>query len=81
MQGVGFRFAAIGAARDCEVTGWVRNRSDGSVEAFAQGTPDAVDRFVSWCRRGSPPARVDEAVIFEASADPAMRGFEQLPSL
>ena len=81
VQGVGFRAAAVDAALDCAVTGWVRNRSDGSVEAFAQGAPGAVDCFVAWCRHGVPPARVDAVTVSEVSAEPALREFEQRPSL
>ncbi len=81
VQAVGFRASAAYAALDCAVTGWVRNRSDGSVEAFAQGTPEAVDRFVAWCRHGSPPARVDAVTIVEVSIEPALKEFGQRPSL
>ena len=41
-----------------DIRGWVRNRRDGTVEAHAQGAPDAVERFVDWCRQGPPLARV-----------------------
>ena len=45
------------------VTGWVRNRIDGRVEAVFEGEPDAVDRVVSWCRTGPPSARVSEVEV------------------
>jgi len=45
------------------VDGWVRNRSDGRVEAVFEGGPDAVDRLVSWCRIGPPSALVSEVEV------------------
>lgn len=41
------------------VTGWVRNRSDGRVEAVLEGPETAVDRVVQWCHEGPSHARVD----------------------
>ena len=58
VQGVGFRWAARGAALRLGLTGWVRNRPDGSVEALLEGSPDAVERMVDWLRIGPPAARV-----------------------
>jgi acylphosphatase len=67
VQGVGYRDAAVQAAFELRVQGWVRNRRDGSVEAVVQGEADAVERFVAWCRRGPPLARVTHV---EATAAP-----------
>ncbi len=77
VQGVGFRDAAVDAAHDCAVTGWIRNREDGSVEACAQGTPEAVERFIAWCRRGPPSALVDAITVVEWPADSALGGFQR----
>jgi acylphosphatase len=60
VQGVGFRAATHHAARQIGVRGWVRNLSDGSVEAFAEGEAAAVTAFADWCRHGPAWARVDE---------------------
>lgn len=76
VQGVGYRDAAVQAAFELGVAGWVRNRADGTVEAFVQGNPEAIDRYVAWCRRGPPLARVAEVEVTEATADPARRDFE-----
>lgn len=45
VQGVGFRYFAIRAARECGVVGTVRNMADGSVEAIAEGEPDRIAEF------------------------------------
>jgi acylphosphatase len=59
VQGVGFREALC---RECErlgVTGWVRNRRDGSVEALVQAEGAALEAVLDWSRRGPPAARVE----------------------
>ena len=76
VQGVGYRDAAVQAAFQCAVQGWVRNRREGHVEAFVQGDHAAVERFVAWCRRGPPLARVAEVEIFEAIPDARLAAFE-----
>jgi acylphosphatase len=75
VQGVGYRHAAVQAAIELGITGWVRNRSDGAVEAFAQGAPAAVAAFAAWCRRGPPLARVTDVEVGDASPDPALAQF------
>lgn len=81
VQGVGFRDAMAGAARAAGVAGWVRNRRDGTVEAFVQGGPDAVERIVVWARRGSPAARVDRVAVEPADVDPAILSFARAPTV
>jgi acylphosphatase len=75
VQGVGFRYAAVEAAERAGVAGWVRNASDGSVEAFVQGDAEAVERMLAWCRRGPPGARVTGVDVDDAAVDTALRGF------
>lgn len=58
VQGVGFRDALCVQAQRLGLTGWVRNRADGSVEAVVQGTDAAVGQLVTWARRGPPLASV-----------------------
>ena len=58
VQGVWYRESLREAADAQGVTGWVRNRLDGSVEAMVQGEADRVDALIDWCRRGPPQARV-----------------------
>lgn len=59
VQGVFFRDSARRQALSIGVTGWVRNRPDGTVEAVVEGPVDRVGQFVAWCRRGPSAARVD----------------------
>jgi acylphosphatase len=80
VQGVGYRDAAVQAASECGVAGWVRNRSDGSVEALAQGQPEAVERFAAWCRCGPPLARVTEVIATAMDEDELLRVFEMRPT-
>jgi acylphosphatase len=69
VQGVGFRFYMERKARELGVTGWVRNRRDGSVEAVVQGTTGAVEAMIAWARRGPPSAVVAEVRVTDASGD------------
>ena len=59
VQGVGFRWSLMKEAQRLGLDGWVRNRSDGSVEAEAHGPEDAVDALTIWAYQGPPHARVD----------------------
>lgn len=78
VQGVGFRVYMERKARQLGVTGWVRNRRDGSVEATVQGTPEAVDTIIAWARRGPSSAMVSDVKITEGSGEYA--GFETRPT-
>ena len=80
MQGVGYRDALRDEARRLGVTGWVRNRGDGSVEAQLQGEPSAVAALITWARRGPSLARVSS--LDEAPATPgAHTVFERWPTV
>jgi acylphosphatase len=58
VQAVGYRFSARVEAQRLGVSGWVRNRSDGAVEAEIEGDRVAVDRMLSWLDEGPPGAEV-----------------------
>ena len=66
VQGVGFRFFAERAAREAGVTGWVRNRPDGSVETLVEGSEDAVARYLEHLRTGPGGSRVTSFTEEEA---------------
>jgi acylphosphatase len=79
VQGVGYRYALQREAARLGVSGWVRNRSDGSVEAVVQGAQQAVDALAAWARRGPPAARVSDVITATpVAAEQAHRyeGFE-----
>ena len=65
VQGVAFRWYCRKEASSRGVGGFVRNLSDGRVEAAFEGEPDSVDAMVEWCRRGPPSARVQGIEIIE----------------
>jgi acylphosphatase len=58
VQGVGYRYWAADRANELQLTGWVRNRRDGAVEAVLSGPVAAVERMLALCRRGPPDAAV-----------------------
>jgi acylphosphatase len=66
VQGVGFREACVQRAHTFGLTGYVRNRRDGSVEAMLQGPADAVARMQAWLHEGPPSARVDRVTVSSA---------------
>ena len=63
VQGVCFRMETQRAAEGFGVTGWVRNKRDGTVEAVFEGRQQDVDAALNWCRQGPRMARVDEVAI------------------
>jgi acylphosphatase len=88
VQGVGFRWSMCAEANALGLSGWVRNRHDGSVEALAHGPSDAVATLVDWAHHGPAGARVValEVVAVDAAVDaavettPASNAFEQRPT-
>jgi acylphosphatase len=68
VQGVGFRYGMCRQARHLDLAGWVRNCSDGSVEAVAVGDDLALQRLVEWTQRGPAGARVDSVHVVPATA-------------
>ena len=69
VQGVGYRAWVEHRARAHALEGWVRNRTDGSVEALFSGPQDVVADMVTLCRRGPSSARVAAVVEEPANFD------------
>ena len=80
VQGVGFRWWTRGQARRLKLAGWVRNRSDGTVELLAVGSPAAVEHLADACRHGPSAAQVTAVERFEAE-DQAFDGFQERPTV
>ncbi|HLB15027.1 MAG TPA: acylphosphatase [Burkholderiales bacterium] len=78
VQGVGFRYSMLAEAERLGVTGWVRNRRDGTVEAVIDGDPAAVAAMIEWANTGPPGARVAGVAI--AEADGRFEGFDSKPT-
>ena len=79
VQGVFFRVHAKDKADSLGLSGWVRNRHDGSVEAVLQGEPGPVAAMIELCRLGPAAARVDRVEIVGEGVG-AYDGFEVRPS-
>jgi len=80
VQGVGYRIWAERAAAAFGIRGWVRNRSDGSVELHACGSENAIGALIEACRQGPRAAIVTDVTIIEAEDDDSV-GFSARPTL
>ena len=72
VQGVWFRGWTTGEAKRLNIRGWVRNRSDGSVEALFSGNKADVEAIIAACRKGPPSARVDAITHFPTDPPQAL---------
>lgn len=76
VQGVGYRHFAVGVATGLGLDGWVRNRTDGTVELLAHGDPAVLDELLAACRRGPPAGWVESVAVSDDASRPP-RGFRQ----
>lgn len=81
VQGVGYRVWAARTAEDLGLKGWVRNRTDGSVEAVVEGEPETVDAMLKLCRQGPRSARVSHIEQTLRADSGHFSGFEIRPSV
>jgi acylphosphatase len=79
VQGVGFREACVQRAQALGLTGYVRNRRDGSVEVMLQGPADAMARMQAWLHEGPPLARVDRVSVSSVPVA-VFNSFERRPT-
>jgi acylphosphatase len=76
VQGVFFRLETQRAAEKYGVSGWVRNKRDGTVEAVFEGDPKRVDSILEWCQHGSPAAVVERVDLAWEEYTGEYPGFE-----
>jgi acylphosphatase len=76
VQGVNFRSATRQTARRHGVSGWVRNREDGAVEAWLEGDPDDLESVEAWIEAGGPPAGSVDRVEVEQVEPEGLEGFQ-----
>ena len=82
VQVVGYRGAGIHYARTQDITGWVRNRVDGSVELMLQGSKEQLADMCRWLGDGIPAAHVEKLEVSEVPPpSPRFNRFDRLPTL
>ncbi|GAB1538839.1 acylphosphatase [Scytonema sp. NUACC21] len=75
VQGVGYRYTTVETASQLGLTGWVRNLSDGRVEAVFEGSQEIINQMIRWCHEG-PPAAMVKDVDVKYEEPEGLRGFE-----
>jgi acylphosphatase len=78
VQGIGYRYSMVMAARRLDVAGWVRNRRNGNVEAMVAGSAEAIAAMIDWARHGPAGAEVTRVAVEIGTGD--FDGFEQWPT-
>lgn len=81
VQGVSYRAFASDEAQRLGLRGWVRNRRNGDVEALVEGDEEAIARFIEWCKRGSPSARVASVEAKDDLSTDPLGPFEVRPTV
>ncbi len=76
VQGVFFRDYTQRKAKSLNLSGWVRNKSDGSIEVLLSGPPDSIDAMIDWFQEGSPQSRVTAVNVEEVILTEKLKGFE-----
>ena len=68
VQGVCFRACTRDQAQILDLSGWVRNLSDGRVEALFEGPSEVIDQMLEWCKEGAPSSSVSDLEVFKDDA-------------
>ncbi|WP_414623188.1 acylphosphatase [Calothrix sp. CCY 0018] len=75
VQGVGYRYSTMNAAKKLRLNGWVRNLADSRVEAVFEGELEVVEEMIRWCHQGSDAAVVKNVQVEYSEAE-GLQGFE-----
>ncbi|MBV6621699.1 MAG: acylphosphatase [Rivularia sp. (in: Bacteria)] len=75
VQGVGYRYSTMNAARNLGLNGWVKNLPDSRVEAVFEGAAETVEEMIRWCHQGSDAAVVKDVQVEYSEAE-GLKGFE-----
>lgn len=75
VQGVGFRAFALDKAREFNIKGWIKNRSDGKVEALIQGRESDISKLLRFLEKGPAWARVDKIEMENEDEDRIFKSF------
>lgn len=67
VQGVGYRYNTLQIAQDLGITGFVRNRADGTVEIIAEGTDEQLNALLDWAHRGPSGASVTQVDVIKSA--------------
>src|SRR5258708_6982884 len=78
VQGVGFRMYTKKEAEALKLSGWIKNLPDGRVEIIVQGKESRLQRFIKWCQKGPPSARVADLEIERSIVSKLYASFEIL---
>jgi acylphosphatase len=76
VQGVFFRDSTRRKANELDLNGWVKNTPDGRVEALFEGTSDAVQEMLDWCKEGPAQADVEDVDAEHEDPEEDLKGFE-----
>jgi acylphosphatase len=76
VQGVGFRYSTCRQAEALNLSGWVKNRCDGAVEAEFEGPRPALEQMLAWCKVGPRFAEVAEVEATWHTGDVRYQGFQ-----
>jgi len=78
VQGVSYRYSTKKKAKSVQLTGWVKNLPDGSVQIYAQGADSSIASLIEWCHHGPASAIVKDVIVEELNKSPAihLKSFE-----